>query len=63
VSETYIIEVGGQAAGIVVRNPGGFCFFAANPQFLALEGQLFRNAREAERAARRLAGGGQKLVA
>jgi hypothetical protein len=62
-SETYIIEVGRHAAGIVVRNPEGFCFFAANPQFLALEGRLFRNAREAERAASRVAAGGQKLVA
>lgn len=56
-SDTYIIEVGSQPAGIVVRDPGGFRFFAASHQFNRLEGQLFRNAREAERAALRLVGG------
>jgi hypothetical protein len=61
-SNTYIIEVQSQAAGIVVRNPGGYCFFAATHKFNALEGQLFRNVREAERAAIRLASGGLKLV-
>jgi hypothetical protein len=50
-SDTFIIEVSSQAAGIVVRNPGGFRFFAASPRFNAMEGRLFRNAREAERAA------------
>jgi hypothetical protein len=54
-SDNYIIEVGSQAAGIVVRNPDGYRFFAASHRFDALEGQLFRNAREAERAAIRLA--------
>jgi hypothetical protein len=40
-----------------VRAPGGYRFFAASHRFSRLEGQIFRNAREAERAARRLAGG------
>jgi hypothetical protein len=62
-SETYIIEVASQAAGIVVRTPQGYRFFAASNSFMPLEGQLFRNAGEAERAATRLAAGGQKLVA
>jgi hypothetical protein len=53
-SDTYIIEVSSQAAGIVVRDRGGFRFFAATDRFNALEGQVFRSAREAERAARRL---------
>ncbi|MDE5454960.1 hypothetical protein GWE18_19345 [Bradyrhizobium sp. CSA112] len=56
-SDTYIIEVGSQPAGIVVRTPGGYRFFAATHQFNRLEGQVFRNAREAERAAQRLASG------
>lgn len=56
-SDTYIIEVGSQAAGIVVRDHGGFRFFAASHRFNALEGQVFRNAREAERAAKRLFNG------
>jgi hypothetical protein len=50
-SDTYIIEVGSQVAGIVVRNPEGFRFFASSHRFNSMEGQLFRNAREAERAA------------
>jgi len=62
-SETYIIEVASQAAGIVVRTPEGYRFFTASNRFMPLEGQLFRNAREAERAAARLAAGGQKLAA
>jgi hypothetical protein len=62
-SDTYIIEVSSQAAGIVVRSPDGYRFFAATHRFNRLEGQLFRNAREAERAARRLANGGLTLAA
>lgn len=57
-SDTYIIEVGSQAAGIVVRDPKGYRFFAASHRFHPLEGRLFRNAREAERAARILADAG-----
>jgi hypothetical protein len=62
-SDTYIIEVRSEAAGIVVRNPEGYRFFAATHRFNPLEGQLFRNAREAERAAVRLANGDLKLAA
>ena len=56
-SDTYIIEVASQPAGIIVRAPGGYQFFAASHRFNRLEGQIFRNPREAERAARRLASG------
>jgi hypothetical protein len=62
-SDTYIIEVGSQAAGIVVRDADGYRFFAATHRFNPLDGLLFRNAREAERAARRLANGGLTLAA
>ena len=57
-SDTYIIEVASQAAGIVVRDPDGYRFFAASHRFNALEGQLFRSANEAERAALHIAKGG-----
>ena len=50
-SDTYIIEVSSQAAGIVVRETRGFRFFAACHRFNPPEGRLFRSAREAERAA------------
>jgi len=62
-SDSYIIEVGSSSAGIVVRNPEGFRFFAASHRFNRLEGQVFRNAREAERAARRLASGDDQPAA
>jgi hypothetical protein len=61
-SDTYIIEVRSQTAGIVVRNPDGYRFFSASHRFNSMEGQLFPNAREAERAARRLANGGLAIA-
>jgi hypothetical protein len=56
-SDNFIIEINSQAAGIVVRNADGYRFFAASHRFNALEGQLFRSANEAERAAFRLVRG------
>lgn len=56
-SDTYIIEVSSQAAGIVVRDKSGFRFFAANHKFNQLEGRVFRSAREAERIATKLLAG------
>jgi hypothetical protein len=50
-SDTYIIEVRSEPAGIVVRDRGGFRFFAASETFQRMEGQYFRTAREAEREA------------
>jgi hypothetical protein len=61
-SDTYIIEIGSQPAGIVVRDPDGYRFFAASHRFNRLEGQLFRNARLAERAASRLAAGDLEMA-
>src|SRR3979411_2109560 len=55
VSDTYIIEVSSQAAGIVVRDPDGYRFFAASHRFNRLEGQLFRKPRDDGRAAIRVA--------
>jgi len=61
-SDSYIIEVGSIPAGIVVRDSGRYRFFAASHRFNRLEGQFFRNAREAERAARRLLEGDLQLA-
>lgn len=52
-SDSYIIEVSSKPAGIVVRDKGGYRFFAASQDFTALEGHYFSSAREAERAATR----------
>ena len=54
-SDTYIIEVRSKAAGIVVRDRDGYRFFAATHHYNSLEGQVFRNARDAGHAAMRLA--------
>ena len=51
-SQNYIIEVHEQAAGIVVRDGPKYRFFAATHAFNPLEGRLFKNPREAERAVR-----------
>ena len=61
-SDSYIIEVGSKPAEIVVRDPDGYRFFAASQRFYPIDGQLFRNAREAERAAHRLASGELELA-
>ena len=53
-SDTYIIEVSSQAAGIVVRDKSGFSYFAAKHKFNQIEGRIFRSAREAERIATKL---------
>jgi len=50
-SDSYIIEVRSEPAGIIVRDRGGFRFFAASEEFQCMEGQYFRSAREAEREA------------
>jgi hypothetical protein len=56
-SDSYIIEVGSKPAGIVVRDACGYRFFAASKIFYRMDGQVFRNAREAECAAMRIANG------
>lgn len=56
-SDNYVIEVRPKSAGItiqagiVVRDEGGFRFFAAARAFDALEGQIFKTLRAAQYAA------------
>ena len=50
-SKAYVIEVRSAAAGLVVRERGGFRFFSATSDFAGLDGRSFRNPQEAERAA------------
>jgi hypothetical protein len=56
-SDSYIIEVSSEAAGIVVRDKSGFRFFAATHRFNPLDGRVFKSAREAERAASQVLAG------
>jgi hypothetical protein len=56
-SDSYIIEVSSQAAGIVVRDVSGYRFFAASQPFYRLDGRLFRHVADAQRAATQLANG------
>jgi hypothetical protein len=55
-SDAYVVEVGGQTAGIVVRDSKAetFSFFAATRRFHPLEGLEFSEPHAAERAARKL---------
>jgi hypothetical protein len=58
-SDNYIIEIRPKSAGvtlqagIVVRDGGGFRFFAATHVFNSLDGELFKTPRAAEHAALR----------
>ena len=52
VFDNYIIEIDGNAAGILVRADRHFAFHALEPAFAALEGVVFADAVAAERAAR-----------
>lgn len=50
--DAFVIETGGETAGIAVRHERGFRFYAATNDFAALEGRSFRRLRDAQRAAR-----------
>jgi hypothetical protein len=52
--EAYIIEIDDRTAGIIARDQRGYRFYASDRNFDGLEGREFRNARDAERAARAL---------
>ena len=51
-ASAHVIEVDDRTAGIVVREHGGFRFFASERAFHSLEGALFRTTDQAARAAR-----------
>jgi hypothetical protein len=62
-SDSYIIEVSSQAAGIVVRDASGYRFFAAAQPFYRLDCRLVRHVADAQRAAAQLANGDPSLAA
>ncbi len=47
----FVIETAETAAGIVVRQPGGYRFFAAHAQFTLLDGSIFKSPKAAQKAA------------
>lgn len=51
---SFAIEVFDEPAGVIVQQSRGYRFFASTQRFHALEGRVFRNARMAEREARRI---------
>lgn len=50
-SDAYVIEIGENAVGVVVREARGYRFHAAKRPFHSLEGKLFNTASEAHGAA------------
>ncbi|CAK0766371.1 Conjugal transfer protein TraA [Azospirillaceae bacterium] len=50
-SHAFAIEIHGRPAGIVVSDPSGFVFFAAERTFYALERRVFKDVAHAQRAA------------
>lgn len=53
--DAYIIETSDEAAGLVLRQRGGWRFVASDARYGALEGRIFRDPAAAERAAREIA--------
>ena len=50
-TDAIVIEVEGEAVGLVLREPDGFRFLATHRDQQQMEGRLFRSASAAERAA------------
>jgi len=59
-SDSYIIEVEDDAAGILVRDGDGFSFHAAATRFFGLQGAVFAGPASAELAVRHLLRGQRK---
>lgn len=53
-NDAYVIEIDGDAAGLALAERGGYRFAAAANEYWKLDGQRFRDVRQAERAARSL---------
>ena len=53
-AQRFVIEVDGEAAGLVVRTSSGFRFYASRAPYTAVDGSHFRSVAQAENACRRL---------
>ncbi len=51
----YVIELAGDAAGLVVKEGNSFRFYSAGRDFSGLDRKLYRSPAEAEEACRRIA--------
>jgi len=49
-SKAIVIEIQGDAAGIIVGSNGNFRFFSSQPAFGSLDGKTFRSVEQANRA-------------
>jgi hypothetical protein len=49
--EAFVIETADTAAGVIVRQRGGYRFFASNDRFQLLDGSVFKNPQAAQAAA------------
>lgn len=47
----FVIETADTAAGVIVRQPEGYRFFAADRQFTLLDGSIFKSPKAAQQAA------------
>jgi hypothetical protein len=52
--QRYLIELHGEAAGLVVRDSQGYRFYAAASTFADLESRIFRSPAQAEAACRHM---------
>ena len=44
-SDRFVVEADRKVVGVAVRVPGGFRFYASDPDFTALEAKTFRRVR------------------
>lgn len=51
-TQAFIIEIGDVAAGLAVRERGGFSFVATDRRFNVLDGSKFKRVQQLENAAR-----------
>ncbi|MDR3376684.1 MAG: hypothetical protein P4L98_23440 [Ancalomicrobiaceae bacterium] len=54
-SNGYLLEIDDRDAGLLIREGKSYAFVAVSGAFQALNGKMFANVSDAERAARRLA--------
>lgn len=53
-ADALLIELGGDTAGIVVRDTEGLRFFASEPVFYSLDGRTFNTVSDVHAAVRRI---------